>query len=181
MRYSIYDGDSTRRYLLGSSGARPLLVLGCNPHKATEREADKTSEKVERIVEIYRRIEDAMTDGFALINVYPVRSKTVHLLPKDGCESTLLIESNLRKIETFARDLHPLTIWGAWGADLRERRYLRTTLSRIIAMLQPYNPRWLRFGELTPVTRDPRHPSRLGYKNSFSELHIWDYLDPNAA
>ncbi len=178
MHYSIYHGNSTKRYALGMRGRKHLIVLGCNPHEATDLKPDATSTKVEHIVGIYRKTVDPLTDGFVLLNLYPTRSKTVCDLPKDGLENACFLDENLRVIERIVKEEERrVTIWGAWGSDIQERRYLMTALARIIRTLTAYDPRWVRFGDLTPVTRQPRHPSRIKYDNGFSDLPVSCYLD----
>ena len=59
----------TVRYLLKKEGKRVLYVIGINPSTANEEMPDRT------IVRVMGFAEDNGFDGFAMINLYPQRSR----------------------------------------------------------------------------------------------------------
>ena len=153
MRYDVYsnDMDDAWRYVLGTSGSRPLLVIGLNPHKATQLVADRTVAKSERVA------LEAGYDSFVMLNLYPVRSQNVAALPLDAegaavtCNKTIL----LSMLEKQSRP----NIWAAWGNDVERRSYLKESAVQIVRAAKPLQPVWFSLGDLTK-RKHPRHPSR---------------------
>ena len=77
-KIEIYKGNRDNRYLLGTKGVRPLIVMGINPSTADAEKPDPTIRKVMGFAEING------FDSFVMINVYPQRAtipKELHKKP----------------------------------------------------------------------------------------------------
>jgi len=70
------DGDSVR-YALIKEGKRMIYVFGVNPSTATDSIPDPTMRKVIRFA------GNNGFDGFAMMNLYPLRSTNPNALPKE--------------------------------------------------------------------------------------------------
>lgn len=86
------DGDNIRFVLL-KSGERMLYVFGVNPSTATESRPDPTMRKI-----IGFAIRNGF-EGFAMMNLYPLRSTNPYDLPKEIDEE--LHQRNLAAIKEF--------------------------------------------------------------------------------
>lgn len=163
--YDIYDSENGDqwRYLLGSRGKKPLLVIGLNPSTATREKADPTVARIQRVA------ERNGYDGFVMLNLYPVRATKFEQLPVDAERGAYI--KNLEAIERVVAATAKPEIWAAWGQPVTRRRYFVDARDDLVTRLTPYKPKWLRFGALTK-TGHPRHPSRLDYQWVFEPYDV---------
>jgi len=167
--YDIYSNarNDLWRFTLGKSGSRKLLTVGLNPSTATQEKSDTTVAKVEGVA------KRNGFDGFVMLNLYPIRSTDFNALPYDV--DTEAFSENLSHIEALvAADPSPV-IWAAWGESIRARSYFVAAARELFSRLKIYGTAWQHFGPLTN-SGHPRHPSRLNYAWSFSELDTDHYV-----
>lgn len=166
MSYDLYcsSADDSVRFLLGKEGDNRIVVIGLNPSTATQEKSDTTATKVERaaIGHGFR--------GFALANLYPVRSTHPTELPPTA--DPQLLDLNTRHIGALARK--DTVFWAAWGGGIVLRPYLAESLIQIAPRVAAAGGRWVCFGALSKDGH-PRHPSRLCYRWQFSEFDISSY------
>ncbi len=167
--YDIYSNaqHDLWRFTLGKSGSRKLLTIGLNPSTATQEKADTTVAKVAGVAKRHG------FDGFVMLNLYPVRSTDCKALPFD-VDSEAFSE-NLNRIEAVVAAQTNSVVWAAWGENIHARSYFSTSALELLSRLQKYGTIWQHFGTLTK-SGHPRHPSRLSYAWSFSELDICRYM-----
>ena len=84
------EGD-TIRFALLKDGEQMLYVFGVNPSTATDKKLDRTMQKVLGFA------ERNGFDGFAMMNLYPLRSTNPYALPKVMDEG--LHQRNLAEIK----------------------------------------------------------------------------------
>ena len=169
MRYPLYSSDEndTWRYVLGTVGVRSLFVVGLNPHKATQTESDRTVAKAEQLA------LDSGYDSFVMLNLYPVRSRTVADLPVQP--KTTAVARNREAMLTLLRKYVAPHILLAWGDDLQKRMYLREAASHLITQAQPLCPSWHCLGPLTK-RGNPRHLSRASNSWNLGAFDAESYI-----
>ena len=156
------DGDNIRFALL-KSGKRILYVFGVNPSTATESRSDSTMRKV---IGFAKRNG---FDGFAMMNLYPLRSTKPFNLPKVINEK--IHQRNLAEIKKVIGNGNNPIVLLAFGNSIDAAPYLKKCLSDIFVMLQPLNPQWKQIGNPTKKG-NPRHPSRASYSLELQDFDI---------
>ena len=155
------------RYALIKEGKNMLYVLGVNPSTATDTDSDPTMSKV---IGFADRNE---FDGFAMMNLYPLRSTDPNALPRNF--DVELHQKNLQKIkEIIGSNKNPIVLL-AFGDVINVEPYLKDCLKDIVDMLQPLNPKWKRIGNLTKMG-NPRHPSRAAYSMGIHDFDINEFM-----
>lgn len=148
-------GDiSTVRYALKKEGSNPLVVIGVNPSKATDKISDHTMTKVMGFAQ-YNGF-----DGFLMLNLYPQRSTNPNEL--DKTMNTELHNENLRIIVSEITHIESPSVLLAYGDAIERRPFLKSCLRDIISLFSLKNPQWMQIGTYTK-SGNPRHPSRPGY------------------
>ena len=175
IRQNIIDYNNTTmragvdnvRYSLENKGDKMLYVFGVNPSIATDKKADPTMRKIVRFAEING------FDGFAMMNLYPLRCTNPYNLPKAIDEG--LHQRNLVKIkEVMGNNYHPVVLF-AFGNSITAAPYLKKCLRNIVTILKPLNPKWKQIGNLTKKGY-PRHPSRASYSLELEDFDVTRYL-----
>lgn len=169
MKYEniIMKGDADKvRYLLRKEGLHPLVVIGVNPSKATDKLPDATMTRVMRFAELNG------FDSFIMLNVYPQRSTKPAGLDKERNEA--LHQENLKQIEAAVAGLDNPVVLCAFGNTIGIRPYLKNCLKDIVRVLEPKHPQWKQIGKPT-VWGNPRHPSRAAY-GEFADFDMASYL-----
>ena len=164
--YACNERDSAR-YLLGRSGERMLYVVGLNPSTANRERGDTTVTKTERIARA------AGFDGFAMLNLYPMRSTDPRGLHKR--QNRCLAEANLRQVQQLVEHEDQPVFWAAWGGDIGIRNYLKRALCEMMALVDAQRGHWVHYATLRKDGH-PRHPSRARYGEAFSPFDPAEYL-----
>jgi hypothetical protein len=169
--YDIYTSNhnDSWRYTLGKSGSRKIIVIGLNPSTATKEKSDPTVAKVAGVA-----LRNGF-DGFAMLNLYPIRSTKYKDLPHEVDDRAF--SENLNRIEAFVGTEPRPVIWAAWGESIYARSYFTAAAKELLARLEKHSPTWQHFGPLTR-SGQPRHPSRLQYAWTFSPLDTVDHVRP---
>jgi len=145
---------STIRFALLKEGEQMLYVFGVNPSTATDTKPDPTMQKVIGFA------ERNGFDGFAMMNLYPLRSTNPNALPKAIDEE--LHQKNLVEInEVMGNKSNPVVLF-AFGNAISAAPYLKGCLRDIVTMLQPLCPQWKQIGNPTKWG-NPRHPLYARY------------------
>ena len=149
------EGDADKvRYFLKKEGQHPMVVIGVNPSKATDKVPDATMARVMRLAELNG------FDSFIMLNLYPQRSTKPTGLDKERDE--VLHLENLKQIEAAVAGLDNPVVLCAFGNTIGVRRYLKDCLKDIVRVFEPKHPQWKQIGKPT-VWGNPRHPSRAAY------------------
>lgn len=168
--FDVYQtsSDNKARFVIGSSGRRPIHVIALNPSTADRYKSDTTITKIKN----FSRKNNY--NGFMVYNLYPQRSTSPDNLHKriNGAMSTY----NCRFIFNQISGSGQLDVWVAWGQMIAKRKYLAACLKNIVDMLRPLNPNWVAIGDTTKAGH-PRHPSRISYNNDFIPFNMDRYLD----
>jgi hypothetical protein len=141
------SGVGNARFVLGVKGDKPLVCFGINPSTANHETPDATMQRVES----YAYKHDY--DSFIMLNVYPQRATD----PKniDTVMNYELHKRNLLEIEKVL-SRQKLTLWAAWGANIKKRSFLQSCLDNINEIVTAKGYKWYCLD--TPNFKYPHHP-----------------------
>lgn len=141
------------RYVLGTRGVRPVVVVGINPSTAAPDDLDPTLKSAQRI---------ALANGydsFLMFNVYAQRATR-----PDDMEPELNAWMHAENMKAFR---HLLTlageapaVWAAWGSLIEKRPYLPVCVREMLTIGDSLGARWFHAGPLS-VHGHPHHPLYL--------------------
>ena len=158
--------DNTVRFLLGEKGKKNLICIGINPSTATPEKLDKTIITLRKIANLNGY------DGWLMINVYPQRDTYPYNIHDKQLNE--LIELNKSEINRILSESNYQDVWAAWGNEINRRPYLLDCLKEIRNLFdKKYH--WIHYSNPTKY-QNPRHPSRLGYNDTFTNFDIDNYL-----
>jgi len=165
----IYDNnpDNSCRFALGTSGLKPLYVIGLNPSTADDKKADPTITKVARFAEQHG------FDSFIMLNLYPKRTPYPDKLDENLDQE--LLRQNIIYVLTYTRRSIEPTFLAAWGGTIQVRPYLKTCLYELVEATGNDTSMWIKIGNLTK-SGHPRHPSRAPYAFGLTDFDIASYL-----
>jgi len=161
----FYKGDENNRFVLGNKSEKTLFVIGLNPSKANDKQADPTMNRVKEFA------NQNGFDTFIMLNLYPKITSQPSKLPNDiDCDEDL-ITLNVEVI----KDAIPqnATILAAWGGNINDHKYLRRSLHLIGKQLEKRNCKWLKIGDTQ--CGDPKHPNPLFYKPPIDKFLDFDF------
>lgn len=149
MKFDIYDGDKTNRFVLGKAGINSFAIFGINPSTADECNSDRTIDKIEKLIKAWN------FNGFLMFNLYPFRTPSPENLPsvKDGA----LIKYNTEKIRKQLQKSQTCLVWAAWGDAFDTQDYFKDCLEEILRETKDLNLEWNRCESFTEA-QNPRHP-----------------------
>jgi len=159
--------DNSLRFVLGSKGLKPLIVIGLNPSTADESKPDMT---ISKIIGFATRHN---FDGFIMLNLYPQRATCPDDL--DSNINVKIHKENITAIIECLKDLKEINILAAWGEPIKKRDYLKQCISDIYNSLSHFSINWLQIGEMT-ASGHPRHPSRAAYEFGLITMDIKGYI-----
>ncbi|NMA24004.1 MAG: DUF1643 domain-containing protein, partial [Spirochaetales bacterium] len=99
--------DNSLRFVLGSKGLNPLIVIGLNPSTADENKPDMT---ISKIIGFATRNN---FDGFIMLNLYPKRATSPDNL--DVKMNSNIHAENIDAIFNSLKDINEISILAAWG------------------------------------------------------------------
>jgi hypothetical protein len=149
VKFDIYIGDETNRFVLGKAGAKSLAIFGINPSRADKYYSDPTIDKIEKIIAAWG------FNGFLMFNLYPLRASKPKNLPQH--RDLELAKQNAKLIRTWLKKSKVNLVWAAWGDAFCKRSYLNNCLKEIISETEKLNLKWKRCESLTKL-QNPRHP-----------------------
>ena len=162
----VAEGDSIR-YALIKDGQDMLYVFGVNPSTATDTDPDPT---MSRVIGFVNRNG---FDGFAMMNLYPLRSTNPNALPHNI--DIGLHQKNLQKIKEIIGNSNNPIILLAFGDPINAAPYLKDCLKDIVDLLQSLSPKWKQIGMPTKMG-NPRHPSRAAYSMGINDFDVYEYI-----
>jgi hypothetical protein len=164
----INNDDNSCRFALGSSGIKPLLVIGINPSTADDKKPDRT---INRVIGF---AEGNGFDSFIMLNIYPQRTP----FPSDLHSSINLSihNQNLKSISDILEKNNNTTILAAWSEKIIVRDYLNVCLKAIFETTKKFNVNWIKLGELTK-SGHPRHPLYASYTLALNNFDITSYIE----
>lgn len=163
----ITNEENTCRYLLGTPGEHPLVVIGINPSTADDTKPDRTIKRVMSFA------QDNGFDSFLMLNLYPQRTPYPNELDKEMNQQ--LHGENLKCIIEILSKLSSPTVLVAWSESIVIRKYLKTCLMLIYQSVSGHRINWIKLGEFTK-TGHPRHPLYALSNSSLTDFDIKNYL-----
>ncbi|MBQ8028957.1 MAG: DUF1643 domain-containing protein [Clostridia bacterium] len=160
---------SEYRYILGTTGKRPLICIGINPSTAKPNQLDNTLKSVERIA-----LKNGY-DSFIMFNVYAQRATRPEDMDKELNEA--LHKENMKAFD-YALSVYEgekPAVWAAWGNIVEMRPYLKKCLSDMVKISKKYSADWFRAGPISKKGH-PHHPLYLKKDSSLDEFDMENYL-----
>lgn len=156
------------RYVLGTKGNKPIIVIGINPSTAGPNDLDNTMKSVDRLA------SNNGFDSYIMFNVYAQRATNPSDM--DMIFNEKLHEENMEAFKWIFNNIKsPPIIWAAWGTNIYKRSYLKGCLKCIVDLSKSFNSKWYNAGELTEKGH-PRHPLYLPKDTRFEPFDIDSYI-----
>ena len=146
------------RYILGTSGKKPLVVFGINPSTADAEKSDPTIGVIKNLV-TKGPASNCGYDSFLMLNVYPARATDPKALKIIGFNPEYRDE-NLKVIRFIIREFPDSEILAAWGnsIDIKTDIGLQLRLKEILDIVP--KDKWVIRGRPT-ASGNPHHPLRV--------------------
>ncbi|MGI6110124.1 MAG: DUF1643 domain-containing protein [Eubacteriaceae bacterium] len=158
--------DNTARYVLGTEGKNPLIVMSINPSIGAPDVTDPTLGTVRHIAEDYHY------DSWIILALYPQRA--THLKNLDEMENQEWETENLKVINEVLAAHPDARIWAAWGTHIHDRWFFPGCLKSVMEIADKYNDSWMNYGPLTEHG-DPRYCLYLEGGEGWSDFNIHQY------
>lgn len=160
---------SEYRYILGTVGKHPLIVVGINPSTAEPERLDNTLKSVERIT------NGNGFDSFVMFNVYAQRATDPNQMDKEI--DPALHRENMEAFRWILENSGPdPTIWAAWGTNVERRAYLKECLREMVHIAEGYRAVWCKVGKCS-LKGHPHHPLYLRKDSRTEVFDVKAYLD----
>lgn len=157
----LYLGDDTERFILGESGANPIICFGINPSTANDEKDDLTISKIRKIA------SENNCDGWIMLNLYPQRATNPNDMHKKA-DNDLKIKNYEVIRSVFNIYPNALTL-ASWGNAIEKRKYLKDCLKEILAIAP--DRKWVCRGKLT-VKGNPRHQLYVPDNTKLQDLYF---------
>ena len=157
------------RYILGTTGSRPLICIGINPSTAAPNDLDNTLKSVERIA-----LHNGF-DSFMMFNVYAQRATRPNDMDRTCNER--LHDENMKAFDyvlSLFEGEHP-AVWAAWGNIIELRPYLKDCLRDMIAIGARRGALWYTCGAISKKGH-PHHPLYLKKDSGLDLFDVETYL-----
>ena len=165
----IPDFYSEYRYILGTTGKRPLITIGINPSTAEPDNLDNTLKSVERIA-----LHNGF-DSFIMFNVYAQRATNPDHMDKEFNE--MLHMENMRAFRwVLERSGDEPAIWAAWGTIIEKRAYLKKCVEDMVNEGNKFGARWYHAGKPS-VKGHTHHPLYLKKDSETVPFNVVGYLE----
>ena len=165
----IPDFYSEYRYILGTRGKKPLIVIGVNPSTASPDNLDNTLKSAERI-----SLANGY-DSFIMFNVYAERATDPDLMDKSF--NTALHKENMEAFDYVLSLSEKPHIWAAWGTIVTKRPYLSVCVHDMIKIGERHSAAWFTCGERSKKGGHPHHPLYLRSDTPLSPFDINRYAE----
>lgn len=165
---------SEYRYILGTTGKRPLICIGINPSTAKPNDLDNTLKSVERIA-----LGNGF-DSFIMFNVYAQRATRPDDMDKELNEE--LHKENMKAFD-YILSLYQggsPAVWAAWGNIVEKRQYLKKCLFDMVEISKKYGATWYSCGAISKKGH-PHHPLYLKKDSPLDEFDMQSYLSQQTA
>ena len=165
----IPDFYSEYRYILGTSGSRPLITIGVNPSTAAPDDLDNTLKSVQRIA------AHNGFDSFIMFNVYAQRATR-----PDDMDAELNEALHAENMNAFrwalGRCAEAPAVWAAWGAVIEKRGYLKRCVRDMVTEGERCGARWYTAGKRSKAGH-PHHPLYLRMDTPIEPFDVAAYLE----
>lgn len=158
------------RYILGTTGKRPLICIGINPSTAAPNNLDNTLKSVERIA------KGNGFDSFMMFNVYAQRATRPQDMDKQL--NGALHRENMKAFDyvlSLYEGEHP-AVWAAWGNIVEMRPYLKTCLRDMVNIGKSRGAVWYSSGAISKKGH-PHHPLYLRKDSGLDVFDMEKYLN----
>lgn len=158
------------RYILGTTGKRPLICIGINPSTAAPNNLDNTLKSVERIA------KGNGFDSFIMFNVYAQRATRPQDMDKQL--NGALHRENMKAFDyvlSLYEGEHP-AVWAAWGNIVETRPYLKTCLRDMVNIGKSRGAVWYSSGAISKKGH-PHHPLYLRKDSGLDIFDMEKYLN----
>ena len=158
------------RYILGTTGKRPLICIGINPSTAAPNNLDNTLKSVERIA------KGNGFDSFIMFNVYAQRATRPQDMDKQL--NGALHRENMKAFDyvlSLYEGEHP-AVWAAWGNIVEMRPYLKTCLRDMVNIGKSCGAVWYSSGAISKKGH-PHHPLYLRKDSGLDIFDMEKYLN----
>ena len=143
---------SEYRYVLGTTGIKPLIVIGANPSTAAPDALDPTLKSADRIAHFNGY------DSFWMVNVYPQRATDPDDMERE--RNAFLEEQNMAAMKKLLELSPTKDVWCAWGNIIDKRKFLKECVQNIVDTGNNLGANWLQ-AEKTCKSGNPHHPLYL--------------------
>lgn len=142
MEQYIYQNspDNQARYVLGTKGSNPLIVMSINPSVGSPTVDSPTLGTVRHIAADYGY------DSWIILCLYPQRA--THLNELDYLTNQDWVNENFKVINEVLSQYPDHKIWAAWGTHYKQRDYFPQMLSEIVKIADRYHDTWMHYGPL---------------------------------
>lgn len=142
MEEYIYEAsaDNQYRYVLGTKGKNPLIVMSINPSAGSPTEASPTVGTIRHIAAAYGH------DSWIILCLYPQRA--THLDELTEIADPVQVAKNNEVIESILSKWPNRQIWAAWGTHYFDRSFFTPCLENIVQIANRYNESWIHYGPL---------------------------------
>ena len=161
---------SEYRYILGTTGKKPLICIGINPSTAKPNDLDNTLKSVERIA-----LGNGF-DSFIMFNVYAQRATRPEDMDKEFNER--LHNENMKAFDyilSLYEGENP-AVWAGWGNIVEMRPYLKKCLMDMVDISKKYNAKWYSVGAISKKGH-PHHPLYLKKDSTTDNFDMEKYLE----
>ena len=157
----LYLGDDTERFILGESGANPIICFGINPSTANDIKYDPTILKIRKIA------SENNCDSWVMLNLYPQRATNPNDM-HEKADNDLKI-TNYEVIRSVFNIYPNALTLASWGNAIEKRKYLKDCLKEILAIAP--DRKWVCRGKLT-VKGNPRHQLYVPDNTKLQDLYF---------
>lgn len=147
------------RYSLIKEGEKMLIVVGFNPSTADDKRIDPTMRFVLGIAKFNGY------NGFAMINLYPLRSTNPDNLPIEVDDD--IVKENFSQINSLLERYPFADVLLAYGNLVEKRSYTKTIANRLLELLHNKSREIYCLGKLK--SGNPKHPLRTPYSTKLQK------------
>ncbi len=132
--------DNRNRFVIGTEGKNPLIVMSINPSVGSPTQTSSTLGTVRHIAADYGY------DSWIVLCLYPQRA--THLDELTEMADPALIEENDKVINEILSRYPNHKIWAAWGTHYHDRCFFPQCLANIVKIADKYGDTWMHYGPL---------------------------------
>lgn len=134
------NADNTARFVIGTKGKNPLIVMSINPSIGSPTTPSPTLGTVRHIAADYGY------DSWIILCLYPQRA--THLDELNEMANPELVAENDKVINEVLSQYPNHKIWAAWGTHYHQRYYFPSCLASIEKIAEKYGDTWMHYGSL---------------------------------
>ncbi len=160
--------DNTARFVIGTKGSNPLIVMSINPSVGSPTQTSSTLGSVRHIAQDYGY------DSWIILCLYPQRA--THLDELDEMANEAWMQENYKVINEVLAQYPDHKIWAAWGTHFHDRYFFQPALEQIAKIAEKYGDTWMHYGPLDEGG-DPRYCLYLENGEGWYPFDVQAYLN----